>query len=240
MSYQKDFFDLSYRYAQRVSDLAQISLADALLNYTNLYLRFGLDRSFNPHHPVWISFVEGLPTEEDPVDYMFAFFLECDRRHPVVNNEPTFGCFSYAVWSEQRIRLHFNKGATLENGPLSMSQMVDRLKELTDLCEHVKNHVPDASMFLGGSWLYNIESYRRLFPPAFLATEHPSYEDFQFLALWGQFLDRQGHVRPMMAQAFFDKIEAAACMDDLTHAFPYPVLRLDAPPEVFYRFYKSQ
>jgi len=93
---------------------------------------------------------------------------------------------------------------------------------------------------VGGSWLYHLEAYRRLFPPGFLASAQAEEPDARFLALWGQFLDHQGQVKPDMAQRFERAVDRAGSLAELMACFPYPVLRLERPLEEFYAFFGTQ
>jgi hypothetical protein len=44
--YAKAFFDLQLQFAESVTALSGLPLARALLEYTNLYIRFSLGRGF--------------------------------------------------------------------------------------------------------------------------------------------------------------------------------------------------
>jgi hypothetical protein len=46
VTYARPFFDLQVEFASRVSELAGVSLADALLTHTNLHIRLGFGREF--------------------------------------------------------------------------------------------------------------------------------------------------------------------------------------------------
>ena len=65
MIYAKAFFDLQLEFAQRVAILSELPLARALLDYTNLYIRFGLGRDFDPAHPSWREYLAGLQDTND-------------------------------------------------------------------------------------------------------------------------------------------------------------------------------
>ena len=47
VKFSKEFFDLQIRFAGRVAELSGMPLAQALLDYTNFYVRFGLGRDFD-------------------------------------------------------------------------------------------------------------------------------------------------------------------------------------------------
>lgn len=51
MIYAKAFFDLQFQFAEKVAVLSGLPLAEALLKYTNFYVRFGLGRDFDRAHP---------------------------------------------------------------------------------------------------------------------------------------------------------------------------------------------
>ena len=61
--------------------------------------------------------------------------------------------------------------------------------------------------------------------------------EYRFLALWGQFLDRHGQVKPTIARTFLEGLEQRATEDSLQHCFPYRVLRLESAISPFYEFY---
>jgi hypothetical protein len=82
VSYAKRFFDLQLTFARAVSVLSARPLADVLLEYTNLYIRFGLGRDFDPAHPGWRRYVEGLQPESDDLDWTYRFYLTCPPASP--------------------------------------------------------------------------------------------------------------------------------------------------------------
>lgn len=237
--FPRAFFDLNYRFAARASALSKLPLAEALRRYTHLYLSFGLGRSFDPLQPAWVDFAKGLSRSADPVDWIFQTYLRLTGGNPPPPPVPAFGVFSYSVWEGGRIRLHF-WGGPQRVSTLSRDCLPQRLEELRALVADVCQNAPGARSMVGGSWLYHIEAYRRLFPPAFLATAQPEDPDPQFIALWGQFLDHQRQVKPGAAQPFLARVEQARSLDALLHAFPYPVLRLECPIHEFITFYAPQ
>ena len=62
--YTKEFFELQVEFAKKLSEVSGISLADALLNYTNFYRRFGLGRTGDPTNPVWQEFISLVEIEK--------------------------------------------------------------------------------------------------------------------------------------------------------------------------------
>ena len=200
----------------------KIPLAEALLHFTPLYLAFGLERDFDPVHPIWRAYVAGLRAGRDLVEWTDGFYSE---RQTAVAPAPAcaarlFGCFSYAVWTGGRARLHFRPADPLGR-PLSRERAEIRRAELGEMFRHLRDEHPALHTVVGGSWLYNIDAYRRLFPPEYLATAKTGDAEYQFLAQWGQFLDCHGHLKAPVAQAFLYRLARATTDEDLPRCFPY-------------------
>jgi hypothetical protein len=53
MLYCREFFDLQYSFAELIHRSFGRSLEDALFEYTNLYVRFGIGRNFDAGHEKW-------------------------------------------------------------------------------------------------------------------------------------------------------------------------------------------
>ena len=94
---------------------------------------------------------------------------------------------------------------------------------------------PEAISVQGGSWLYNLEAYRRLFPPAYGELRRPPSGPVRLggTSSWGQFLDYREAVKPDLRAAFLRNIETLD-VDAPWLAFPMPALRTVAPIELFY------
>jgi hypothetical protein len=235
--YAKAFFDLQLRFASTVATLLGRPLARALLEYTNLYIRFGLGRDFNAADPEWQAYLAGLNGPERLDEWTYDFYLsrrDADVGPAVV---ATVGCFSYAVLSAQRVRLHFHDADHDGLSPLAPERASRRRAELAGLFEHVKRTAHRATRVIGASWLYNLEAYRRLFPNSYLATARPMPRCFQHLPLWGQFLDRHGAVREKPTREFLDHLERQSSADGLDRCFPFQALSVDAAVQDFYDFY---
>ena len=89
----------------------------------------------------------------------------------------------------------------------------------------------------GGSWLYNIPTYLRLFPPDYVKTAKPVGYETMFWALWGQFIGRKGSIRQSTASQFLDCLSRQKTVDGCLQCFPYQVLRPECSVETFYDFY---
>ena len=235
--YDKAFFDLQLDFAEAVAALAGIPLAQAVLDYTNIYVRLGLGRAFDSRHPIWIEYAAGLGGVEDPREWTYRFYA---RLSPLVTPPgvvATFGCFSYAWLDAERIRLHFHDADRDADSPLALDRRARRVAELGALVGSLRASTEAPVRVVGASWLYNLPAYRRLFPPAYLETARRLRGRFRNMPLWGQLLDRRGGVREPAAREFRDRLRRLSSAADLDACFALPVLALEAPADAFRDFY---
>jgi len=210
----------------------------ALLDYTNLYVRFGLGRDFDPAHPVWREYLAGLGGLGQDDDWTYRFFLT--RARVPAGPPPVMGagCFWYSRLDEGRIRLHFQNAETDGESPLGAERLDRRMADLTTVFRHVKQTWDRPPHVVGASWLYNLPAYRRLFPPAYLATARVIGQRFRSMPLWGQFLDRRGEVRDHARREFLVRLDRQQSLDRLDLCFPLQVLSLEASATEFHDFYR--
>ena len=237
MIYAKAFFDLQLQFAQKVTALSGLPLPRALLEYTNLYIRFGLGRDFDPAHPVWREYLAGLLDTNDCREWTYRFYLTRPDAMAAPTVVATFGCFSYARLSGDRIRLHFQNAETDGHSPLGIERLGQRLSDLAAVFEDVKRTLPQPLQVVGASWLYNLDAYRRLFPVSYLGTAHVIDHRFQHMPLWGQFLDRHGEIKKTMTSSFLGRLERQSSLGSLDQCFPFQVLAVEASVREFYDFY---
>jgi hypothetical protein len=238
VKFSKEFFDLQIRFACRVAELSGMALEQALLDYTNLYVRFGLGRDFDAGHPIWIDFVTGFLRSADRAEWAYRFFLSHDHHPGLPSVVATFGCFSYARGQNERIRLHFENVEANGRAPLSDERIASRLTELRALFEHVKRTQQGIQRAGGVSWLYNLPAYRRLFPETYLATAKIAGQRFRNMPLWGQFIDRHGSLKTDAATVFLARLSRQADMEHLAQCFPLQPLAVEAPLPDFYKFHR--
>jgi hypothetical protein len=228
--YARSFFDLQLRFARTVAALSGQPVADALLAYTNLYIRFGLGRDFDAAHPTWRAYVTGLAEAPDAAEWTREFHARCSDSGPDV--VATSGCFGYARLDDERIRLHFQDAETDGHGPLDADRAGRRRAELATLLAEVNPRL----RVIGVSWLYNLEAYRRIFPPAYVATARVVRGRFQHMPRWGQFLDRRGEVREAPATEFLRRLDRQSSLDQLEDCFPLPLVAVEAPVQTFHEW----
>lgn len=235
--YAKAFFDLQLRFAHTVTTLSGLPLSRVLLEYTNLYIRFGLGRDFDAAHPTWQAYLAGLNGGPDIREWTYDFYV---TRHDAMAGPTvvaTVGCFSYAPLSAERIRLHFHNAEAEGHSPLAIERVSRRMAELAGLFECVKRTSHPPLRVVGASWLYNLDAYRRLFPAPYLATARVLPGRFRHMPLWGQFVNRHGEVKESMARPFLERLGRQSSLESLEQCFPFPVLLVEAPVREFSDFY---
>lgn len=237
MQYSKAFFDLQIRFAEAVANLAGMRIEQALLDYTNIYVRFGLGRAFDPAHPTWRRYIDGLSQTAEMSDWTYRFYLARGEDAQAPSLTATFGCFAYAMQDAASVRIHFNNVEPATVSALSLGCLPARLRELRSLFEHVRRNHKDAARVVGTSWLYNLGAYRRCFPEEYVASAKVAGSRFRNMPLWGQFLNRHGLIRVSMAEDFIRRLAHVADVQDLARCFPLQALAVEAPIAVFNSFY---
>jgi hypothetical protein len=235
-----DYVILQVRFAERSAEAGRLPLSEALLRYTNFYRRMGLGvPGDQPTPAVWRDMVLGIEAlpHGQRCERIYATLTKLgDGTAVTLPGRIQFGCFACEPPdAEGAVRLHFgNRVANAAVGPLHSSRMAERRKELLAMFAWLAHEYPNARRVDGGSWLYNLEAYRRLFPPAFAASRDPRNGPpyLHGMSTWGQFIDFRGAVRPAVRDQFLaalPRIDMAAPH----RVFPYQVLFTSAPFAAF-------
>jgi hypothetical protein len=234
----REYFSLQLAFAEHVARVADLPLPHAVAHYTNFHRRFGLGKIVDgATHPDWNRYVERLvrlPDHEARLDWTMAF-LDQSPEESLLPGRVGFGCFAYEAPNAQgMVRIHFGNRETGDVGPLHASRLAVRRAELAEMIAHITREHPDATHIDGGSWLYNLEAYRRLFPPAFGASRKTPYWPLTLhgLSSWGQFVDHRGALKRDIAATFLSRFDALD-MREPWKIFPYQVLVTTAPIEAF-------
>ncbi len=237
----RDFFDLQLRFAQAVAEKTATPTADVVLRITNFHRRFGLgdapaDGAPGPAWQEYARGLEALATHEQRADWTQRFYAQSPEEQSAFPDH-VFGCFEFhGSDATDVVRLHFyNRDA---EGPISKARAGVRRHELESMFAFIGKRFPNAGYVEGRSWLYGTEAYRRLFPDDYVRSRIliESGDRFQGMARWGQFLDREGKVKPELKEIFLRNI-ARLNADRLWEAFPLPSFRVRAPIDVFYECY---
>jgi hypothetical protein len=242
----RDFFDLQLRFAEAVAEKASTPIADAVLRFTNFHRRFGLGDApaDGAPGPAWHEYARGLEaltTHQQRADWTQRFYARAAEEQPAFPDH-VFGCFEfYARDATDIVWLHFYNRDVLNGdvwGPLSKARIGVRRCELESMFATIRKRFPNARYVEGRSWLYGTEAYRRLFPDDYVRSRViiESGDRFQGMSRWGQFLDRNGNVKPELKEMFLRNI-ARLNADRLWETFPLPSFHVRAPIDVFYDCY---
>ena len=240
--YAKKFLTLQVKFAQKIAEVSKQALPEVLIDYTILRTLFNLRVSHDIPHPLWDAFITGLELSDNSEDWTYDFYLQRMTVNSDTSDERRFfGCFSYVYpWrSTRKLRLHFENREISEHGALSKAKMTTRKSELSAMFRYIQANHPDIDTVRGGSWLYNIPAYCRLFPPDYVKTVKPVGYEYEttFWALWGQFIARNGSIRQPAAAQFLECLNKQKTVENCLQCFPYQVLRPECAIEIFYDFY---
>jgi len=238
----RGYFEVQLLFAETIADRTSRTLSDACLEFTNLHRRFGLGRADGGAlSPGWTRYAAGLErcaSGPDRLEWTVAFFADASPRE---SGTRPFGCFSYELLiPDHVVRIHFNNRDSADGcGPLARVKADRRISELREMFGYIRTHHPGAQVVRGGSWLYNLEAYRRLFPPEYAAsTFEPERVRLDGTSSWGQLLDSRGFVKPVIRQALLDNIRNLDIAAPWK-AFPMRALGAQSAIEQFYRFYSG-
>jgi hypothetical protein len=168
-------------------------------------------------------------------------FLAAPEELLLLPGQTAFGCFAHGPPGEDgTVRMHFYNHDTDEvGGPLAVGKVARRKAELAAMVAHIRAAHPQATGIRGKSWLYNLEAYRRLFPPAYGASRTAANGPLglQGSSSWGQLINSREAIRPQVRDAFAANLGA---LDPRApwRVFPLRVLTAEAPVEVFASFYE--
>jgi hypothetical protein len=229
-----EFFDLQLRFAKRVAELSGVSLAEAVGSHTNIFVRLGMGQKLDLRDSDWQDYLTEMATVQEKAEWTHA--VHARRLHIPAGPTPTnaVGCFSYALIGQERARLHFRAGDRASESPLSTENLRLRQGELATLFSKLRASSSESTQIVGASWLYNLRSYRRLFPEPYLASLRSIAHPYQRMPLWGQFLTRDRRVRPEARARFLEGITQASSLSELDLCFPFSVLTTTSPAKWFY------
>jgi hypothetical protein len=236
----RDYFEIQLLFAARLAERTPLPLSEACLRFTNLHRRFGFGRVTEAGPAAeWLAYADGLDrcgSAAERLDWTVDVF---NGSRQEAHSAPRFGCFSFEPPNaEGAVRIHFsNRDSDDGVGPLDRRKMGRRKGDLAQMFGHVRAQHPEARSVLGGSWLYNLEAYCRLFPPQYVASRsEPRFVRLDGGSSWGQLLDFRGWVKPAVRDAFLANLTRL----DVTapwRAFPLRALRAQCGIEHFHRFY---
>lgn len=239
----RDYFAVQLAFAERMAALTGVTLSDAALRVTNLHRRLGFGRH-DPAAPSagWRDYAHRLDALNDPAERL-AWTVEAFAAAPEGPPDPNrFGCFSFEPPDDHGVvRIHFHNRDTADGaGPLAGGKQAARIAELRTMSARIESAHPTATRIRGASWLYNLDAYRRLFPPEYGASRSLlASVRLDGTSTWGQLLDHTDAVRPKVRDAILTSLPVLD-PEAPWRAFPLRALRAEAPLMVFRRFYRVQ
>lgn len=221
----RPYFAVQLLFAERMAVLNGSPLAEAVLKYTNLHRRLG---------PAGLRFEAGLAGRhgfQERVDWAVSCYAVAE---PAPDRALRFGCFRFDPPDPDGVvRIHFSNRDADDVSPLARGKAARRRAELAEMCAYIGLHHPSSKIIKGMSWLYGLESYRRLFPPAYVATRRsPAQVRLNGTSTWGQLLDHRGEVKAEVRDQLVGKL-AELEPTAPWRVFPLQALAVQAPLEVF-------
>jgi len=237
------YFEAQLRLAARMTQITGADLGDMAYRHTNLHRRFGQGHGPGTPTPLWLDYaarLEALPDLATRVRLTQETFVNAAEEVTPLPGQIGFGCFAHEPPTDEGVvKIHFNNRDTDdEGGPLALAKAARRRAELTEMLAHIREAHPGATRLVGRSWLYHLESYRRLFPPYYVASRVPAPGRLQLsgTSTWGQLIDSREAIRPAARDALYKGLKS---LDPNApwRAFPLHPLAVSAPLETFYAFY---
>jgi hypothetical protein len=240
--YDKEFFDMQIQFAKKLSEVSGKPFHELLLTHTGLYHFLKLGKVVDGDNPVWREdnpawqkFIsEG---DNDLAERAYDLYMQAERaRESSPDKKPRrihFGCFQHD-YNEQEKTVYVHFGNTEKFGS-PFDDIGKRKQELKTMFEYIKEHHPDAEYVRGDSWLYNVDKYKKIFPPQYSAHPEPSHKPYLGLSTWGQFLDRNHQTRPEAYDSFNQSLHAAHTQDEALKSIPHVPLRVGTSIDNFYR-----
>jgi hypothetical protein len=235
-SLSEAYFDLQLRFAERFSALTGVPLAEAISRCTNLRRRFGLwgpagDRA-------WAGFLGEVQSCAQHRD-LLRLTLDAQDAAPRVSPSP-FGCFSYDPGgADKPLRLHFMPDLHHKHSsPLADTSMHERHAELRALFAEVRQQHPEVQQVRGLSWLYHVQAYKRLFPPAYAASLVPAGGPLHMngSSTWGQVLNYRHELKPGVADRVLAGLQPGT-VSSPWQAFPLQPLVASCSVDHFFNWF---
>jgi len=242
------YFSLQLAYAERAARISNIPLEQALMKFTSFWRRIHdprvlkinkMEWSFDPGTLPWRELCERINNNKERADTV-AYDLYLRNNNNNEAGKQYFGCFRYDFVNQLDdecgvIKIHFKNRDNSGEGPLAKARQEARLDDLRSMFKHIRENHPEAKVVKGGSWLYNLRSYQRLFPKTF--TSDMKVEEIPFprsSGIWGQFINSEGQVNEKMKSSFIQKMNAAKNPEELLGCFEFKILFARTEIENFY------
>lgn len=237
--YPKELFLLIVEFAKKKAEILHIDLIESIKTYTPIYYLIGNNSwEFREDSTYWEEFLQRYNSGEDLVELLYDMYIKNRKQF---SDHQWFGCFRYSYKEDQNgdgvIKIHFLNNRSSKEGPLSSSQKGSRLEELREMFQDIKKNYPQAEYVQGGSWLYNLESYKRLFPEEYIDNLKSTKPQTDLLTIWGQFVNSEWEIKEDLAKEFLEKLRDVTSEEELSTIFKYPELFPKSEIKYFYKHY---
>jgi hypothetical protein len=238
----REYVDFEIEAARILAEKLNQSLVDVARDYTTLlhgHLWPGTERYID---------AEGMSPGE-LTDALYAREQEEYKDLPSLeyHEDTRYGCFTYHHQIDVPVvDIHFKNAENDEDSPLSKGKMQNRQQELRDMLIEIKREYPETKEIEGKSWLYALDSYRRLFPESYTESREEtvatSTRDVSSGSSWGQFIDGKKGLRKDLADQFLANLRALkeVTLEGIRQAFPLKTYRVRGPIADFYAKYGTE
>ncbi len=231
------YFDIQLRFAARLAAAGVVPYDKALTHYTNLHRRFAYGNigkvGVDPRWHEFVDLMQARKQDDERLEYSLDWYARCEPERPP---SARYGCFNFdPPDAEGVVRIHFNPVDTrFGTSPLHRDKLADRRADLRAMIASICAEFPAAERLRGISWLYHLDAYRRVFPPAYAESGQIAKYGIRYegMSNWGQFLDHRGAVKAAPVADFRERLEALD-PQALWQTFPLPALRVEASLDVF-------
>ena len=244
--YPREYFDVQAAFASRWSQITGESLAQSIYDHTALHRRIYTSRFAKVPSPEWPDLATRVSQAGQSPAVADLLWQEYISRPNSVYEPPVdkqdgrhFGSFAFDYQDKtHRIKVHFVNRTRGAKSDLAFEYLPQRRAEVRQMFAHIQQHHPNAAEVIGGSWLYNLEAYRRCWPSVFFENIRPVPREHISLrgdSVWGQFIRASGYGNIELAAEFKERVGRASSLDDLYTSFRYLPLQPLAPIAAFYR-----
>lgn len=193
----EDYFALQLTFARQYAVAANVPFDIAIAHVTNLRRRLDLMGAVGAQR--WNELLSRVGCLMDDPSAALSLCVGLHGAQPRREPPRTFGCFSYDPPDESgALRIHFMPPAGTLASPLAFAAVDARMDELRALFSQVRRAERDARSVRGVSWLYNLDAYKRLFPPAYRTSAQAPRSALHMTgsSTWGQVLNWRQQVKP--------------------------------------------
>ncbi len=241
----KEHFELQFAFAKEIATKNNKQLLNVIAERAGWLRSYAFE--FDEKHRI-IGPLPGV-TEENVLKRAYEGYVNDHKDEAVPyhrEGETRYGCFSYDMAEDkQALRVHFFNAEFDTVGPLDKTKIAERQHELADMLIDIKRRYPDMQELRGLSWLYNLSSYKRLFPQSYIDNLKINTDPFQWArgtTIWGQFMDYQYNLKQDLADELIRRVRALPPGANLSSIFDggpplMPPLETHASPADFYEMY---